>query len=644
MSVSLVLYCDFYSITKSHFFPIKVNHQASETCLKEVQNYLLKGEREEALKCALSGGDHALAFLIASLCGPSAYHTAAKYFIDKKLQIGTPLYTATSLFANQMLSQKEADDAADSFWEKSSERIDESWQHHLATILSNQTKGWKKVVTALGDSLLYKGHTEAAHCCYLVSGRPITNPSDPATRLALIGCDHRKQKHIAFTTEESWEAYLRTEVFEWTKRKGNPNAVITALQPFKLQYAILLADFGFEAEAKAYIESVRKCTGLLGPSTQTSPNNGMYPAEFLERLEIFEDRICTSMGIPNENMKKTGLKGMLSNLVNISKADESFHDPVFTDASFEEHVEHEVDDADRSFVSAKSNLMDTSINSFATTKSKLQKAPMERESKKQPTIEEEPAPEEINTPITQPTFMAAPIPVAAGKENTKPKFMPSPHMPNLDGGDKAVPIESKPAKPAAATPLKKEVIAPTPKSTPAPKQAQPTMTTPADRKPKEEAPSSASSRFSLSGWIAKKLNPDATVADAGGAMEAYYDEKLKRWIFPGDDPQEVAKPLAPPPTTPMTTEKKEVSTPAPANDPLAMMMAPPPARTPSSNLMAPPSRGTPSASLRGPPMIPRNLNTPQGTPAPKPTNNVATAPPPFVIFTPSATEKKESED
>ena len=219
MSVSLVLYCDFYSITKSHFFPIKVNHQASETCLKEVQNYLLKGEREEALKCALSGGDHALAFLIASLCGPSAYHTAAKYFIDKKLQIGTPLYTATSLFANQMLSQKEADDAADSFWEKSSERIDESWQHHLATILSNQTKGWQKVATALGDSLLYKGHTEAAHCCYLVSGRPITNPSDPATRLALIGCDHRKQKHIAFMTEESWEAYLRTEVFEWTKRK-----------------------------------------------------------------------------------------------------------------------------------------------------------------------------------------------------------------------------------------------------------------------------------------------------------------------------------------------------------------------------------------------------------------------------------------
>ena len=111
-----------------------------------------------------------------------------------------------------------------------------------------------------------------------------------------------------------------------------------------------------------------------------------------------------------------------------------------------------MDDADRSFVSAKSNLMDTSINSFATTKSKLQKATMERESKKQPTIEEEPAPEEINTPITQPTFMAAPIPIATGKENTKPKFMPSPHMPNLDSGDKAVPIESKPAKPAAATP------------------------------------------------------------------------------------------------------------------------------------------------------------------------------------------------
>ena len=62
-------------------------------------------------------------------------------------------------------------------------------------------------------------------------------------------------------------------------------------------------------------------------------------------------------------------------------------------------------------------------------------------------------------------------------------------------------------------------------------------------------------------------------------MQAYYDEKLKRWIFPGDDPAEVAKPLAPPPIIPKTTDDTP-STPAPtapaSNDPLAALMAPPP--------------------------------------------------------------------
>ena len=52
---------------------------------------------------------------------------------------------------------------------------------------------------------------------------------------------------------------------------------------------------------------------------------------------------------------------------------------------------------------------------------------------------------------------------------------------------------------------------------------------------------------------------------------------MKRWIFPGDDPVEVAKPLAPPPI--MKSSDKAPSTPAPSpaasNDPLAALMAPP---------------------------------------------------------------------
>ena len=98
------------------------------------------------------------------------------------------------------------------------------------------------------------------------------------------------------------------------------------------------------------------------------------------------------------------------------------------------------------------------------------------------------------------------------------------------------------------------------------------------------------------GWLSRLLGRDneskAKVADVGEEMQAYYDDKLKRWIFPGDDPAEVAKPLAPPPI--MMTPKAGAaidSTPAPetSNDPLAALMAPP-SRAPSSKKGVPPSR------------------------------------------------------
>ena len=61
-------------------------------------------------------------------------------------------------------------------------------------------------------------------------------------------------------------------------------------------------------------------------------------------------------------------------------------------------------------------------------------------------------------------------------------------------------------------------------------------------------------------------------------MDAYYDEKSKVWVFPGEDPLEKAKPIGPPPLSiqaashniscGVTTDKKNI-------DPLAAMMAPP---------------------------------------------------------------------
>jgi hypothetical protein len=117
--------------------------------------------------------------------------------------------------------------------------------------------------------------------------------------------------------------------------------------------------------------------------------------------------------------------------------------------------------------------------------------------------------------------------------------------------------------------------------------------------------------------IIKWQNPDAHIANPGEEMQAYYDKERKVWVFPGEDPDEVAKPIGPPPS--MSTPSANQAPPPPSNDPLAAMMAPP-QRAPSA--------------LRGrPPLTPSPASLPPYTPlAASATSNQS--PPQFMVFKP----------
>jgi len=163
--------------------------------------------------------------------------------------------------------------------------------------------------------------------------------------------------------------------------------------------------------------------------------------------------------------------------------------------------------------------------------------------------------------------------------------------------------------------------------------------------------------------MAKWLNPDATTADLGEGMQAYYDEDKKVWIFPGEDPAEVAKPPPPPPTTmasaPMEEERRKV--PDMATDPLGALMAPV-QRTPAMFGRGRPG-STPGGAGGAVPPTPRSLYTPGMPPqagggggarapvgAPTPLSMPPAAPggggapPPFVVFQPSSAAAKIPED
>jgi len=92
-------------------------------------------------------------------------------------------------------------------------------------------------------------------------------------------------------------------------------------------------------------------------------------------------------------------------------------------------------------------------------------------------------------------------------------------------------------------------------------------------------------------------------------MEAYFDEKLKRWVFPGDDLAELAKPLPPPPTSlSMDISGQENVVPLKlqneVQDPLSSLLAPPSLRITGGHAL---KKGTASSSsiVTQPPIIPQ---------------------------------------
>lgn len=76
------------------------------------------------------------------------------------------------------------------------------------------------------------------------------------------------------------------------------------------------------------------------------------------------------------------------------------------------------------------------------------------------------------------------------------------------------------------------------------------------------------------------MNDDACFDDL---LAAFYDEKRKVWVFPGDDPDEKVQPVVgPPPTGSSMSQAAERLSQNQPDDPLAAIMGPPKRRPPSS--------------------------------------------------------------
>ena len=224
--------------------------------LQLAQELLLKGQHEEAAREAAKQGHFALSLVISHRCGLKTFEQAIADFGRDGLVEGCPLQAVTMMLSNQI------SEVAEIHWGDDTNRLRLSWKKILAAIISNRSPShrWDFFASSLGDRLLAAGDITAAHFCYLTCGSSLASPGRKGCKLTLIGVDV-EPTDLLIMTDLSIAALARTEAYEWAKRHGNPSAMIDHLQPLKLQYAMLLVEYGYEEAALSYARSIALCIG-----------------------------------------------------------------------------------------------------------------------------------------------------------------------------------------------------------------------------------------------------------------------------------------------------------------------------------------------------------------------------------------------
>lgn len=300
-----------------------------------------------------------MALLVATMCDRECYQRAVKEYAEHALTVGSPLHTISLLFSAQLqpLAERALDgsETNSSIWGYDADELRRTWKYHLAAIISNRTVGWDKIVLTLGDRLLELGDVKEAHFCFMVCGSPLSSPSHPSSRMAIVGCDHLVPMDVALMTSEGIDAYERSEAYEWAKRLGNRSAAIQSLQPFKLIYASLLCDLGFKNTAERYLQSIRLCSGL----SQADQGGNAIPSPFA----CFADRATLANAINAFEARlhmQTAPEAKAAHHIPAVRENNPVPPSVASSQALSNNIVLPNDD-DMTFVSAKSNLLDVTV-------------------------------------------------------------------------------------------------------------------------------------------------------------------------------------------------------------------------------------------------------------------------------------------
>jgi Sec23-binding domain of Sec16 len=562
--------------------------------LRATLQLLVDGQKEEAARDAAQNGCFAISLILASLCGPRVFEQAIANYAHAELAAGSPLYTAAVLFSGQVKPIR-------SVWGGDVLALRTTWHYHLLVILGVRSKGWDRFAVSLGDALSSIGESEAAHVCYLVCGCPLASPARKECRYTLLGLDVASAD-MALTSERAAWAYEITEAYEWTRQRSNPGGSIDCLQPFKLAYAMLLADFGYETAAAKYLKAV---------SSEYSSTHGLDQSGPQEPLS-FAILSCDKKSV------STALAAFASRLTKGVEYEARDH------TAKSSAVRHSKASNSQAKMKTSSALLYANGTTVQARENALPNGPTSTELKhdlRAPPMHPALSSENGTGSHQHPELSDQSPPVALPPRPKSPEARPSTSAPP--------PFASTPKSVGSNVTSSFETpsVSKSPGDDPSQKATKPKsapMSAPANLQQSASTPASsgkstycmdcrnASVRFGLTGMrlrcsrvekgffsfgirdkMTKWLNPDATQADLGEGMQAYYDEKRKVWVFPGEDPEEVSKPIGPPPTTPAPQAASSAGAPSgggPVASNSSTSPAPPAANDPLAALMALPNR------------------------------------------------------
>ena len=552
----------------------------------DIELLLVRGKREEAVDQAIIAGKFALAILIATMCSRDTYFRACRTYAQRIESPSSPLHTLALLFSGQLQNENP------SIWSGNVEYLRSTWKNHLAAIISNRMTGWVNLVNLLGDKMGDLNEDIAAHCCKMIAGKTPLEPK-AANQMTLLGMTSLNSDDLVLGTDAALIAFSRTEAYEWAKRKGNPSASFKCLSSFKLMYAMILAEYGFIDAAKRYVEAIKISIDALPSDVRLAK---LHPQSLTLAL-VMSDRehILATLGAFESRLYRRLYTETSTEFVDMDvpgDADNSFTTAVTT------LTERPRDDSLlKSTRKGREKMKTMGMITEGIEPEKNEKSNMQRAASRAKAISGEAPPASttkdeslrlnfaMNTKenMTSDSGKSFQHSETSSRPPAVPSYSETTHFANekttqpkpLATGDSGS-LNVKPPLESNRTPStspSKVVPSPAPKSAPASLPVTPR----------------SGSLLGIKNRLTRWLNPEATQADLGEGMQAYYDEDRKVWVFPGEDPDEVARPIGPPPTTQQQTSSPAPA-PAPANDPLANLMAPP-QRGPARSTLPKPTQG-----------------------------------------------------